>query len=180
MRGDGEPVRPGIGTPRPMSRTNQSAQQNGTRSAESIKASGHVHRANRPDTRLHPTTTPTLQITPCNAGAIHTRHCSRHVRFSVVGVRFTPESRRGSGRSRESVVDPPQTCGIQTFDRQIGQQADGIAMQCRDQDLNRLRQPILLPFSASCRCDLGKLGLRCLDLRGPQPGPTLMRQEVRS
>ncbi len=72
MRGDGEPVRPGIGTPRITSRTNHSAKQNGTQSAETIKASGHVHRANRPDTRLHPTTTPTLQIIPCNAGAIHT------------------------------------------------------------------------------------------------------------
>jgi transposase len=29
-------------------------------------------RANRPDTRLHPTTTPKPHITPCNAGAIHT------------------------------------------------------------------------------------------------------------
>ena len=112
MRGDGEPVRPGIGTPRPMSRTNQSAQQNGTRSAESIKASGHNHRINRPDTRLHPTTTSTLRINPCNAGAIHTRHCSRHVRFSVVGVCITPERRRGSGRSRESEDDPTQTFSL--------------------------------------------------------------------
>src|SRR5262245_53382637 len=29
-------------------------------------------RNNRPDTRLHPTTTPKHQINPCNAGAIHT------------------------------------------------------------------------------------------------------------
>jgi hypothetical protein len=33
-----------------------------------------VHRSNRPNTRLHPTTTPNHQINPCNAGAIHTRH----------------------------------------------------------------------------------------------------------
>ncbi len=26
---------------------------------------------------------------------LNSRHCSRHVRFRVVGVRFTPESRRG-------------------------------------------------------------------------------------
>jgi hypothetical protein len=39
-----------------------------------IKASGHVHRSNRPNTRLHPTTSPNHQINPCNAGAIHTGH----------------------------------------------------------------------------------------------------------
>jgi len=32
-------------------------------------------RANRPDTRLHPTSTPNCHRYPCNAGAIHTRHC---------------------------------------------------------------------------------------------------------
>jgi hypothetical protein len=30
---------------------------------------------NRPDTSLHPTTTPDHKINPCNAGAIHTGHC---------------------------------------------------------------------------------------------------------
>ncbi len=45
------------------------------------------------------------------------------------------------------------------FRRKIGQQPEGIAMQCANQDLNRLRQPNLLPFSASWRCYLGNLGL---------------------
>jgi hypothetical protein len=49
---------PGVGTPRRMSRTQESEKQNGTQSAETIKASGHVHRINRPDTRLHPTKAP--------------------------------------------------------------------------------------------------------------------------
>jgi hypothetical protein len=39
-----------------MSRVSKPAKQNGTSSAETIKASGY-HRADRPDTRLHPTTT---------------------------------------------------------------------------------------------------------------------------
>ncbi len=109
MRSDGEPVRPGIGTTRRMSGTKQSAQQNGTQSAETIKASGHVRRANRPDTRLHPTTTPTLQIIPCNAGAIHTRHSNRHFRFRIVFVCFWGISGRMAGLSVESVVDPQAT-----------------------------------------------------------------------
>jgi hypothetical protein len=90
MRRDGEPVRPGIGTTRLESRTQQSAKQTGTRSADTIKASGHGtastgrtqdctrprswHRINRPDTRLHPTISPHQQ-NPCNAGAIHTGLC---------------------------------------------------------------------------------------------------------
>ena len=40
MRNDGEPAGPGIGTTRRMSRTSQSAKEYGTRSAETIKASG--------------------------------------------------------------------------------------------------------------------------------------------
>jgi hypothetical protein len=57
-----------------MSRASQPDKQNGTLSVHTIKASGHVHRTNRPNTRLHPTTTPNHQINPCNAGAIHTGH----------------------------------------------------------------------------------------------------------
>jgi hypothetical protein len=57
-----------------MSRASKPDKQNGTLSVHTIKASGHVHRSNRPNTRLHPTTTPNHQINPCNAGAIHTGH----------------------------------------------------------------------------------------------------------
>ncbi len=50
----------------------------------------------------------------------------------------------------------------QPFRRKIGQQTEEIAMQiamqCANQDLNRLRQPNLLPYSASWRCYLGNLG----------------------
>ncbi len=45
------------------------------------------------------------------------------------------------------------------FRRKIGQQTEEIAMQCANQDLNPLRQPNLLPFSASWRCYPGNLGL---------------------
>ena len=61
MRSDGKPVRPGIGKTRFMSRASQPAKQSGTRSTETIKASGHMHRINRPDTRLYPTKRPALQ-----------------------------------------------------------------------------------------------------------------------
>src|ERR1700734_3304761 len=74
MRYDGEPVRLGMRTTRPMLRASQPDKQNGTLSVHTIKASGHVHRSNRPNTRLHPTKTPNHQINPCNAGAIHTGH----------------------------------------------------------------------------------------------------------
>src|SRR5471032_144091 len=74
MRCDGKSVRLGMRTTRRMSRASQPDKQNGTLSAHTIKASGHVHRTNRPNTRLHPTTTPNHQISPCNAGAIHTGH----------------------------------------------------------------------------------------------------------
>jgi hypothetical protein len=57
-----------------MSRASQPDKQNGALSVHTIRASGHVHRNNRPNTRLHPTTTPKHQINPCNAGAIHTGH----------------------------------------------------------------------------------------------------------
>ena len=57
-----------------MLRASQPDKQNGTLSVQTIKASGHMHRSNRPNTRLHPTTTPNHQIKPCNAGAIHTGH----------------------------------------------------------------------------------------------------------
>src|SRR5579863_1553213 len=74
MRCDGKPVRLGMRTTRRMSRASQPDKQNGTLSVHTIKASGHVHRSNRPNTRLHPTTTPNHQLSPCNAGAIHTGH----------------------------------------------------------------------------------------------------------
>ena len=45
--------------PAVMSRASKPAKQNGTSSAETIRASGH-DRANRPYTRLHPTNAPTL------------------------------------------------------------------------------------------------------------------------
>jgi hypothetical protein len=61
-----------------MSRASKPDKQNGTLSVHTIKASGHVHRSNRPNTRLHPTTTPLHQINPCNAGAIHTGHSQSH------------------------------------------------------------------------------------------------------
>jgi hypothetical protein len=40
----------------------------------------------------------------------------------------------------------------------IGQQTEEIAMQSANQDLIRLRQPNVLPFSASWTCYLGNLG----------------------
>ena len=82
-----------------MSRASQPDKQNGTLSVHTIKASGHVHRSNRPNTRLHPTTTPNHQINPCNAGAIHTGHCRFRVKAMFMmghgtgcGSRLVPSS----------------------------------------------------------------------------------------
>ncbi len=44
------------------------------------------------------------------------------------------------------------------FDRKTSQQTEEIAMRNVNQDLNRLRQPNLLPFLASWRCYPGNLG----------------------
>ena len=88
MRCDGEPVRLGMRTTRRMSRPSQPDKQNGTLSVHTIKASGHVHRSNRPNTRLHPTTAPQHQINPCNAGAIHTGHSTGNVRDCPDRIKF--------------------------------------------------------------------------------------------
>src|SRR5205809_2673421 len=95
MRYDGEPDRLGMGTTRRMLRASQPDKQNETLSVHTIKASGHVHRSNRPNTRLHPTTTPNHQINPCNAGAIHTGH-SDSPEETPTAPFFPPNARRAS------------------------------------------------------------------------------------
>jgi len=55
-----------------------SAKEFGTWSAETIRASGHVRRVNRPDTRPHLTIVQINSKISCYAGNIHTRH-SPHV-----------------------------------------------------------------------------------------------------
>ncbi len=44
------------------------------------------------------------------------------------------------------------------FNRQISHQTEETAMQHANQDPSPLRQPNVLPFSASWRCYLGNLG----------------------
>ena len=56
-----------------------SAKEFGTWSAETIRASGQVRRANRPDTRPHLTIVQISSKISCYAGDIHTRH-SLHLR----------------------------------------------------------------------------------------------------
>lgn len=73
MRCDGEPVRLENEDPAECP-GRYSHKQIGTLSVHTVRASGHVHRTNRPNIRLHPTTTPHPQINSCNAGAIHTGH----------------------------------------------------------------------------------------------------------
>ena len=91
MRSDGEPVRPGTRTTRVMSRASKPAKQIGTSSADTIRASGH-DRANRPNTRLHPTNRQTL-TNPLQCGShphrtfhegSHWPRCSR-TPFSMQG-----------------------------------------------------------------------------------------------
>ena len=86
-RRDGEPVRPGMGTTRVVSRARQSATEIGTRSAETIRASGPKHRVNRPDTRRY------LNQSPCRQKILATREPStqdiREMSFLYQGA---PES----------------------------------------------------------------------------------------
>lgn len=56
-----------------MSRAPLPAKQSGTRSAETFRASGQKHRANKPDTRPLPTRS-IRSKNPCKQGAIHTGH----------------------------------------------------------------------------------------------------------
>jgi hypothetical protein len=103
MRCDGKPVRLGMRTTRQMSRASQPDKQNGTLSVHTIRASGHVHRSNRPNTRLHPTITPDHQINPCNAGAIHTGHIlERQQRY--VAVFAKPKKRRPTGAAFHACI----------------------------------------------------------------------------
>src|ERR1700677_2916318 len=110
MRCDGEPVRLGMRTTRPMLRASQPDKQNGTLSVHTIKASGHVHRSNRPNTRLHPTTTPNHQINPCNAGAIHTGHSDYPLSRVAIEVSPRPVRRpfllaaRGSAAGTSTLI----------------------------------------------------------------------------
>src|ERR1700681_651953 len=70
MRCDGEPVRPGMRTTRRMSRASQPDDQNGTLSADTIRASGLVRPHHvRPDTRLHPTKTQKTSSQPLQCGS---------------------------------------------------------------------------------------------------------------
>ncbi len=57
-------------------------------------------------------------------------------------------------------VWPPITrlAAQRPFNRKINHPAEGIAMHNGNQDRFRLRQPNVLPFSASWRCYLGNLG----------------------
>ena len=102
MRYDGEPVRLGMRTTRPMLRASQPDKQNGTLSVHTIKASGHMHRSNRPNTRLHPTTTPKYQINPCNAGAIHTGHWKDGVQGNGPPFRISPNYGKSTLRQKRT------------------------------------------------------------------------------
>ena len=118
MRSDGKPVRPGIGKTRRMSRASQPAKQSGTRSTETIKASGHMHRINRPDTRLYPTNSPKSQFFPCNVGAIHTRPPGRHLLTGSCSHKQTltaSQERLPSGPSRLRRWEPSAATGAVIF-----------------------------------------------------------------
>ena len=88
MRCDGEPVRPGIGTTRLMSRVFKPAKQIGTRSAYTIRASG----LKTPRQQAGHKTVPDLAAAskcPCKAGAIHTSGAKERMgRISKMGDRY--------------------------------------------------------------------------------------------
>ena len=75
-----------------------SALLTGTRSADRIRASGHVCRINRPDTWLHPTTLHQRQNNPCQQGAVHTwlRSCSGQMNSNAPNTCCASTSERES------------------------------------------------------------------------------------
>ncbi len=73
MRCDGKPVRPGMRTTRPMSRASQPDKQNGTLSADTIRASGHV----RPHQKAGHKTAPDHYAKPSNQPLQSGRHPHR-------------------------------------------------------------------------------------------------------
>src|SRR4051794_13496696 len=78
-----------------MSRASKPAKQNGTSSAETIRASGQRPREQAghktaPDQHARPSQT------PCNAGAIHTRHMGAY-HFALLGRQRGPSLARPRG-----------------------------------------------------------------------------------
>ncbi len=122
MRCDGEPVRLGMRITRRMSRASQPDKQNGTLSVHTIRASGHAHRTNRPNTRLHPTTTPNHQINPCIAGAIHTGH-SQPVQYLRIRTASDPPIRpcgfRGPAEKKTAAAWPPSYAQVSVEDQAV-------------------------------------------------------------
>ncbi len=64
------------------------------------------------------------------------------------------------------------------FDRKVGQQTEEIVMQRVNQIPNRLRQPNVLPFSASWRCYPGNRGLRVLGAAPKMTEDTYMTEPM--
>ena len=69
LRGDDEPVKPGLRRARLATSASQRVGLIGTSIADFIRASGHQRRVNRPDTGLHPD--PAAPLSTCTAGAVH-------------------------------------------------------------------------------------------------------------
>ena len=78
-RCDGEPVRPGIGTTRLMSRVFEPAKQIGTRSAYTIRASGLKTPRQQAGHKTVPDLAAISSKCPCKAGAIHTGHFNKRI-----------------------------------------------------------------------------------------------------
>ena len=91
MRCDGEPVRPGIGTTRLMSRVFKPAKQIGTRSAYTIRASGLKTPRQQAGHKTVPDLAAISSKCPCKAGAIHTRASGLKTPRQQAGHKTVPD-----------------------------------------------------------------------------------------
>ena len=135
----------------------------GTWFAETIRASGRVRRANRPDTRLLLTSAKTISEKSCYAGAIHTGHSSVPQREALSSPE--PSVARGAAWSRP--VPLMAECGSMD----VLQRDDGIR--------STLPVSSCAAFLASGRCGGRKHGHQ-RDLTGASVPPRACHRTARS
>ena len=141
MRCDGEPVRPGIGTTRLMSRVFKPAKQIGTRSAYTIRASGLKTPRQQAGHKTVPDLAAISSKCPCKAGAIHTRCDGEPVRPGIGTTRlmsrvFKPAKQIGT-RSAYTI----RASGLKTPRQQAGHKT----------------VPDLAAISSKCPCKAGAI-----------------------
>ena len=145
MRCDGEPVRPGIGTTRLMSRVFKPAKQIGTRSAYTIRASGNRTPRQQAGHKTVPDMAAISSKCPCKAGAIHTRCDGEPVRPGI-----------GTTRLMSRVFEPAKQIGTRSA---YTIRASG--NRTPRQQAGHKTVPDMAAISSKCPCKAGAIHTRC-------------------